>query len=194
MALPENQLSSMPVVGAYLSPDDRPYSPLVDYELGGVALNDPSQGLMVKVWQVFMDGNDVMVGPEGGFAEYIFTAPGITELALAFDQNMHATIAFTQNGVVKLRWFDSSVPGFVITDFAGARSPRLCMDDKRAMESNANDIIFGYIRNGSLYYRQQRDRYSIERLLASNVASNGSSGVLEKIGMTDRNRIQFVVR
>jgi hypothetical protein len=47
-------------------------------------------------------------------------------------------------------------------------------------------VIFAYIRGDALYYRQQRDRYQQERLLAGSVP-----GALNKIGMNAENRFQF---
>ena len=51
MSLPAGGLSSSVVAADLLEPDNwRRPSLLVDYELGGVALNDPSQGLQVQPW------------------------------------------------------------------------------------------------------------------------------------------------
>jgi len=74
-----------------------------------------------------------------------------------------------------------------ITNFGSSvSSPKLTMDDKRESQSASNDIIFAYVKSGSLYYRQQRDRFQTEYFLRSGVAK------LKKIGMNDKLRLQFL--
>lgn len=188
MSLPNNSLSLTPQPAAFLSPDSLVSSRLVDRERGGIALNDPSQGLNVRDWSAYLVGNDITVAVESGPSSVIITRPNVETLSLAFDQNMRATIAYTQAGVSKLWWFDTNAGMMVDTTFAGATYPRLCMDDKRTLEVGASDIILAYLRDGGLYYRQQRDRFQIERLLQSGIASYLR---LRNIGMHAGNRLQF---
>ena len=61
MALPDNVLSTTPVVGNYLSPDNRTRQLLVDYELGGADLNDTTQGSDYQTWTLTYDEPDVIV-------------------------------------------------------------------------------------------------------------------------------------
>ena len=195
--IPENRLSSTPVVAELYAPDDREVdSPLLDYELGGVALQDASEGLRVKEWTCYADGvtgNVYLVAP-GVFDTLVFTAPGISELSLAFDQNMRPFIAYVQVGQAKFRWYDTVTGQNVITTLdPGDRNPRCCMDDKRPEQTaqGSNDIILAYTRAGSLYYRQQRDRYEVERLLTSDLPG---AGRLLRVGMAKNLRLHFVFR
>lgn len=191
MALPLNQLSSTPVPSLFLAPDSRlRLSLLADYELGGVALFDASQGLMVQVWEVrVVSGTTIQVKPEAGATwTDVTTDTAITEVALAFDQNMRPTVAYVAGGVAKLYWFDSLAVAFVTTFFAGASSPVVTMDDKRALEMTANDVLFFYIIAGTVYYRQQRDRYTIERSLG--VVPAGATR-FKRWGMGDALRLQL---
>ncbi len=52
--IPGNKLSSQSIVTEFLHPDELfDYCrQVVDYEIGGVALNDPSQGFFVRVWRL----------------------------------------------------------------------------------------------------------------------------------------------
>ena len=50
MAFQDNRLSSVIVADHFLEPDDLETYPLLVYELGGVGLNDPSEGLRYQVW------------------------------------------------------------------------------------------------------------------------------------------------
>lgn len=161
--------------------------PLIDYEMGGVALNNPSQGLWVQLWRVRVDGDVVYLGPDGGTEQPAFIRAGITEVALAFDQNMQPVIAFVQAGQAWLWWFDSTAPGMVFTQIAGAINPRLTLDDKRPGQVGNSDVILAYIRAGSLYTRQQRDRYQIETLEEASPPCGG----LACIAMSTGNRLQF---
>lgn len=192
--IPMGRLSTTLVYAPFLAPDDvDPPNEFIDYELGGRALNDASEGLQVHTWTASFDsisaGNVSLAAP--GFPEtVIFTAPGITEISLAFDQNMRPFFAYVQDGQAKFRWYDTVVGTNVITNLNVADQwPRCCMDDKRDMQTSqgTNDIILAYVRAGNLYYRQQRDRFEVEYLLYTGVV-----GRLVRVGKNIFNRLQFM--
>lgn len=192
MSMPGNALSSEPVQAAHLPPDNRDRKDLLlDFELGGIALNDPSQGLQVQPWEAWSDGASVWVAPSPGRTPttLLLTGSGITEVALSFDQNMRPTVAFVEAGLAKLFWFDASVSGMVTTTYAGASSPMLTLDDKRAIATltGTSDVLFFYLLSGSLCYRQQRDRFAIERVLG---AVPPTSTRINRVGMGANNRVQ----
>lgn len=186
--LPEDRSSSISFGGIYLPPDERNTSPLVDYEIGGLAINNAAGGLMQRVWKSWVDGVNVMLQPEGGEPILLFTAVDITELALAFDQNMQWSIGYIQAGLLKLRWFDSLAGGYTTSVFTTARNPRMTLDDKRPQTLSRSDVILAYLRDNSLYYRQQRDRFLIERELRDNIYPGMR---LKSIGMNKNLRLQF---
>ena len=92
------------------------------------------------------------------------------------------------NGRIYLRWYDSQAAQYVTTDFGLGKNPRLTLDDKRQTQIGNSDVIFAYIRDGSVYYRMQRDRFQTEYQIASGLAS---SLVLRNIGMATNWRLQF---
>lgn len=185
--MPENMLSTTPVPGDFLYPDNFEYHALRDYEWGGIGLQDPSLGLFVQVWVLSLDGADVVVEAPNTAPTTLFTGDGITELSLAFDHNMNPFVAFVQNGVARYWWFDTLTSNQVLSDLPiGSTNPRAAHDDKRYLERNTSDIILAYVRAGSLYMRMQRERYTIEYELATGVLFP-----LQKIGMSDKNRLQF---
>jgi hypothetical protein len=190
MAMPLNQLSPEPIVGTFLEPDGRTrVSLLVDYEMGGVAIGDPSQGLQVQVWECRVDAGVIQTRPEsGGSWTNITSDTDITEVALAFDQNMQPTVAYMAGGVAKLYWYDGSLPGYVTSSITGATSPRVTMDDKRPMQVGLNDVLLFYFMNGRIKHRRQRDRYITEYDLAP--VPLGMSQI-KQWGMTAVNRIQL---
>ena len=195
MALPENQLSVSAVPAPFVGARSLPITPIVDYEDGGIAISDPSRGLLYQRWRaiLFRPGEPdsyVQLDAREVAPFTLVELPNITEISIAFDQLMRPTLAFVRNGIAYLRWFDS-VPGQYVTDEIGAGiiTPRVSMDDKRFLATNGyqlNDVILAYVRDGNLYYRQQRDRFLVERLLAEGVKP------LIKIGFSRGLRFQFM--
>jgi hypothetical protein len=190
--MPLDRLSTEPTPAAYKSPDsiDRP-NKLTDYELGGIALQDPSAGLEYQKWTARADKitGDVFLRAEEVPEALLFTAPGVTDLSLAFDQNMRPFIAYVQNGRAKYRWYNTVLGANEIVELDVAdRTPKCCMDDKRPwpVGQGDNDIILAYLRDGALYYRQQRDRFEVERLLKVDAGTR-----LIKVGMNVDRRLQF---
>lgn len=187
--IPGNELSSETV------PRDFAYEPvqrtslLVDYEMGGVALNDPSQGMLVRLWTAEVRfGSRIYILAEGveESLQYIATAI-ITEINFTFDQNMRPFIAMVEGGVAKFLWFDPVESQQVKTELpAFSRDPRCSLDDKRSFALSTSDIILAYVRNNNLYFRLQRDRYLVEYLL-----KEGVIGSLLFIGMNEGQRFQF---
>ncbi|KWV45083.1 hypothetical protein [Stenotrophomonas maltophilia] len=185
--IPTGGLSNTPQPAPFSERVNSTLQPLIDYEMGGRAINDTSAGLQYQLWRVRVDEDVVYLGPDGGNEQPAFIRPGITEVALAFDQNMQPVIAFTQGGQAWLWWFDGTVPGMVFTSILGAVNPRVTLDDKRRGQTSSSDVILAYLRAGSLYYRQQRDRYLTEYLLTANPPCGG----LATLCMSTGGRLQF---
>jgi hypothetical protein len=194
VALPLNSFPLSGVEAPLLAPDDlrRPSSLLVDYERGGVAYQDPSQGLDVRNWTADKQGDTVRVYPSDtpGSPISLFTETGITSISLAFDQNMNAAIAYTANGTAKLYWYDPVIENYnVFVIGGGASSPVVCHDDKRdfVVLTGGSDVLLFYIRADKFYYRQQRERYTVERELG-NIPFPGA--FIVKAGMNGVRRVQ----
>ena len=197
MALPDNQLSTAAAPGPFAGAGALPITQWVDYEDGGIALQDASKGLLYQVWTARIERNkttgddEIWVGAESVDKFLVHTAANITEVSLAFDRNMNLAVAYVQGGTAYLYWYDTTVPGYVTTNLGtDVVTPRVTHDDKRDGRGGSSDIILAYIKNGNLYYKQQRDRYETERLLQASV---GSDGII-KVGMSRQNRLQFLLR
>lgn len=187
--LPDGTLSTTPMIGNFLFPDSLTTSPLVDYEMGGVALNDPSLGLLYQRWTLTVDGGDFVATPDSGAAQIVISVSGaITTASLAFDRNMRAYLAYTLDGVAHLYWYDTAISDFADMTLPGATFPRITHDDKRELQNASSDIILAYLLNGDLRYRQQRDRFQTEYVLAA-----APVGRLRNVGMSDINRLQFEI-
>lgn len=189
--IPENRLSTTNLPAQYLYPDVLIPTKLVDYELGGVALNDASEGLRVKTWTGTTDGKNVYLEADGVPKTKVFGVTGtISEISIAFDQNMRPFVAFVEDGQAKYYWYDSLVSDVAISDLsATARNPRACTDDKRETQTLSNDIILAYLDGTELSIRMQRDRYTVEYVLG-NVTPDAA---LTRVGMHRENRLLFEV-
>jgi len=189
MALPELRLASAivpsTVVGARgIGRNDY----LVDYEDGGIALSDSSQGLLYQVWTARVEGGQVYLSAEE-VPEDVYYQGGenITEVSLTFDQNMRVTMAIVEGGEPYLIWFNSQVGTEVKTHYPGIKNPRVILDDKRKWQSSTSDVLFFYIKqsDGTLCMRQQRDRYEVEYVLATGLKE------LYNVGFSSSLRILF---
>ena len=190
MAIPEDRASTASVAGNILPPNDRFRPDNVSYHIGGVGISDASKGLEYQVWVAVADDHSVTVFPESDPSNsqvFVTGATKINRIALAFDQNMRPVITYVDDGLTKLFFYDTAAQGYSTNEYPGASSPFCVMDDTRdvATLTGTNDVLFFYI-DGGLKYRQQRDRYLIERTL-----SPISGGRIARVGMTDKLRLQI---
>ena len=193
MAIPEGRMSTTPVPGNWLPPDDRERTLLEDWEQGPTAIQDTSQGLNFQVWHLTYVPNDFILTPQTvGNPVVVHTAPSVTQCTCAFDQNANIAISYMQAGIAKLYWFDTQVGQYVITSSAtGAVSPALTLDDKRDITTSSSDILLWYTKQQpdssySLFMRRQRDRYENEIFMANPVWP-----FIWKLGMNDGLRVQL---
>lgn len=193
---PPNEFSTVPRPGTFLSPDDAERDLLQDFEYGGIGINDPSQGLRVKVWSAFYTKatKEVRLRTlDGAVNSLIFSVNNLTELSFAFDQNMQPAFAYMQDGVMRFRWFDSVPATIVTTQYAGATSPFVTLDDKRRERTGESDILLAYLRAGGAYYRLQRERFAVEHAIPVTIPADGVSRITN-FGMTDKNRVELLIQ
>jgi hypothetical protein len=141
-------------------------------------------------WDLQLFGNDVIISAANWPPTVLFSKALITEISLAFDQNMNPFVAFVENDVAKFWWFDTVAGMTVFSNLpAGSTTPRCCLDDKRETQTNSSDIILAYVNAGNLYFRMQRDRYGVEYLLKTGVI-----GGVKRLGVSTVNRLQFYMQ
>lgn len=187
------------IQGQWLYPDNRVFSTeLVDMEMGGVAIQDPSLGLQVQPWLGYWDSTTATAylhpDPDSGTTSpiAIFTDTGIIEFSFAFDQNMRWITATRKAGdIAQLRWYDSTVEAYVTTTYTGVSTLKLCHDDKRAFQVNLgnSDVIFTYLSGGLLRWRLQRDRFLTQYTKATPTFSGNFK--ISHFGMSTKNRLQW---
>lgn len=190
MSLPNNTLSNLKDFREWLYTYPAEFNARVDFEIGGVAIGDTSQGMENTIWKASYEGSNVKLGKFGETSQIMFTVPNLVRLALAFDQNMNPCYAWENgaDGYVNLMFFDSQISAYTTVTFYGITSPCLTLDDHRSSFSGSSDIIFAYLKDGQICYRQQRDRYEIERVLT---AEPQNLEILERVGMDSSYRLQF---
>lgn len=186
--LPQNAISEPAYSAAFLEPDSNPYLALTDYEKGGVGISNASQGRLVRNWTCFVDGVDVYVAPAEDLATrtLILSGSDITTVSVAFDTNMNVALAYMRAGVLNLYWYDTLVGHYVTTSYPDCTSGRVGTDEKRPSLEAISDVIFAYVLGDVLYWRQQRDRYTVEY-----TAGPAGGAQLTRIGMSVLNRFQF---
>lgn len=177
--------------GHHLTPDDVPYDRLLDFELGGVAVSDPSQGLLGYTWSCRAVGDSIQLrrGADSWAELTTFHTP--YELGFTFDQNMRPLVALaTRDKHLSLYWYDPVAAGYVVTAIGHGRSPRMTMDDKRPFAGAQSDALLAYIKGKQLVYRMQRDRFLVEYPVLGDVPGHAK---LKHFGMCDNLRVQFTV-
>lgn len=194
MAVIGNRLSSQVVNAPWIPPDDFDRDLDEDRERGPIALNDPSEGIRYQDWHLSysLGSGEFTVTPQTvGSPSVVLTVPNVSQCSLAFDQNGHVNIAYTENGQAKLYWYDTmaGMHTTLVLPF-GSVTPTICMDDKRERQSGSNDILLFYTREVAgiikLFHRMQRERYISEHLYL-----NGAPPYIYKLGMHNALRVKI---
>lgn len=187
--------SSEPVVGVIYSPDNMPKRPTIDFELGGVGLQDTSQGLRVQQWRAWFDryAGGVFVESQNTPPTIIFEQSGIVWLSFCFDQNMRWSAVYTlHDGLSYMRWYNSAVGAYEITELDdGVVTPYLSLDDKRESQGANNDIVLAYIKNQTVILRVQRERFTIPHVWEENIPKDW---IIRNFGMANKLRLQMEIR
>lgn len=159
---------------------------LIAHSFGPIQVGDNTQGALNRVWRVRSVGADVFLERQANVSSYdpptlLFSmaAPYPEEVDLAFDQNGQFVVTCQRptgvDGVpqVWLYWFNSLVGEFQFSNFGNGRNPRILLDDGN-VSATWSDVLLFYMNDaaGSLAYRQQRDRYQTEYLIAAVPAAN----------------------
>jgi|NOAtaT_7_FD_contig_31_6571127_length_3878_multi_5_in_0_out_0_6 hypothetical protein len=196
MALPSNKIVEEITPSPFLFPDDLAYTEIVRYELGGVSIGDGSQGLQKDAWSSRYDsstGGIYLKNMRTEIETLVITVANVIRLSFSFDSNMRPVIAYsTGEGDSFFYWYDSTIANYNTTQLPSDSIDLVVThDDKRRIGQQANysDVLIFYLRNDRLYYRQQRDRYTVERQIAT--LSEGSH--LKHAGMCRDLRIRFEI-
>lgn len=158
----------------------------VDYEWGGVRIRDTSQGLMSHLWTGIYEGSTLSLS-NGVVRHNINIGLNVRSMSFCFDQNMNPAVVYVRNGVGYLYWYDPVAAAQVTLqlDYV-VEYPQITLDDHRASQVGASDIILSYIRDDKLYCRIQRERYLQEHFL-----EDVPNRRLKQVGMTANYRLRW---
>lgn len=186
------------LLGRFEYPDNISSSnSLIDYEMGGIALQDTSQGLKYQAWKGYWNPTDstAYIQPldESAPPVSIFTEAGdVEDFSFTFDQNMRWTaVTRKSDNTVKFRWYDSVPGAYVMTSYTGINSVKLALDDHRATQVNggSSDIILTYILGGNVCWRIQRDRFLTQYVHPSLVLA--ANAQITHFGLSNKLRLQW---
>ncbi len=186
--IPANAFTPTPNSSAFISPYNLAYTPLSQTVLGGTAIGDGAAGRQVKNWTATFTGSAIEVAAVGDAPSFTLAVTDVQSVSLAFDNNMGVVLAWMTTGGANLYYFNTVTSSYTTEFFSGVTSCRVVVDDAREFNTANSDVIFGYTKAGSLYWRQQRDRYQIERLIGTTTKK------LKRMGPNTLNRLQFELR
>lgn len=192
MTLPKDQqLSTEPVRAAFIGGRSGGVTALKDYEEGPIALQNPSRGLMYQTWRTrVVQGEVLLSGRYTPEIKLTDLGSDVEEISFSFDRSGRHIMVYVQAGVTKMHWYNTQTAEYEIRTFGSEfKTPKLFHDDKRDVAATTSDVLFFYIRSGKLYYRQQRDRYDNEYLLATVPPGRG----IKKVGMLSNWRIGIML-
>lgn len=189
--IPNHTFTVLPVPSPYLWGAEIRSTAVESWEQGGVGISDPSGGLTYQLWhgRLELPTGTVLLSAPNTPEFVLYSEAGITQMDFSFDQNMKPCLAFTKNGHCFFWWYNTVNLQYETIDLGpDARTPVVLMDDKRDLLLGTSDIILFYLRSGRLYYREQRDRFTIE--YDSTIA--GINRIL-RVGFTEGLRVQLMV-
>jgi len=161
-----NSFSTNTNPGPYNNYGVAPYVPFAvkSVTIGPVALNDASEKLNNRFWATYFDpsSKNIILDDLLGTTTVIINEPlGVKRIGLAFDQNANDTYSWiTNTGILMLRFFDGA--NDTVLNLGTAQDCVITMDMKYQPGNSSSDILLFYIRSGAIFYRIQRDKYSIE--------------------------------
>lgn len=194
--IPGDRFSSQPHRGKFLNPWSRDRR--VSYHMGPVRVEDTSQGLLAKMWTLRAEGGDAVLSAEGVEPfDLLKRGADLESITLSFDQNARPCACFEEQGGggAFLYWYDPIEADMVVAPLeAGSTTPRLTLDDARQFNIANSDIILGYVRDGLVRYRRQRDRFTVEYTPTEGEGGPPvSARLLQHITMNDKLRLEFIV-
>lgn len=190
--IPHNTLVLTDRYTRLVEPESFKKTGLVDYEKGGVALGDSSEGLNKYDWTFKVVNKTQGVLSREGFPEtivYEFSTKPI-DVAFCFDQSMNLVLAWqTSDFEIMLRTYNFNNGSYFNRSFGNGKCPRLTLDEKRKELISNSDIIFAYITDNALQYRVQREGYNVAHIVEENMLP---SQRLARIGVQSF-RLQMVL-
>ncbi|QYW08446.1 hypothetical protein [Pseudomonas phage L5] len=146
----------------------RDISDVLDFCDGGVAIQDPSEGLFVRVWRTMLRNDGTYLGWEDGTNEVRIgdgIDAGISTISLDFDSNMNYVFVFVRaDKTGALSYFNVQQGRRIIVELGQVDYAKVALDDKRPGATAWAQVIVPYTRGGNMYVRTQNENYTQEHL------------------------------
>jgi hypothetical protein len=186
--IPGNVISAIPDVSNFIYLNNEHYNPLISKTMGGTDIGNGTDGREIKVWEARWNDGVVSVGVKN-FINPQFTLPvaDILSISLAFDANMGIVLGWRTATTGVLYYFDSLTHGYTTLSISNITSCGVFIDDPRQETSSTSDVIFAYTLNNKLFYRVQRERYTVEHFVGNTTKR------LIKVGLNELKRLQFAL-
>lgn len=114
----------------------------------------------------------------------------VSEISFTFDKQMLPIVAYIQEKVCKIYFFDSSLNTYNTIEIPEAVTPKVALNSIRTFHIEDSNVVLGYVKNEKLLcIRLQQDRYSKEIV----VKEFANKIKLFNIGYADTNRFQYEV-
>lgn len=177
----------------YLSPDGVVRNNLLeDFEYGPKNIYDVSKGLSFKIWRIWTTGTSIFLSPanDPNDVTIITSDVNITEVSLAFSLVGQPFIAYKTTTQTKLYYYNPLSAGYETIVIGDATSPMLTHDNKDNRFTD-HDVMLFYIRNLVVYYRLQKERFTIEH--SSGVTVSKAYSRISNVGLTSDGRLRISI-
>lgn len=165
MSIAALTLTPNPMQGTFLYTVRAERDQLIDFEQGGIALNDGSQGTDVQLWSgIYLDGGFQLSAPTVP-PTIVYSTPNVTRFAFSFDQNMQPVLAWQDPSGAHVRFY-ANTGHFQIQDLeAGAVNVCMSADSNNPLDVNIRNVILAYNVGDSLNARVQVESYADAHVL-----------------------------
>lgn len=191
--IPNNQWTNEPAATSpLLPPHNTPRTEaLYARDLGPVSLEDTSQGLDIKVWELrYTNSEFIILDTTTSVATSLFSDVGVSWVSLTFDQNGRPFVAYIKSGFVYARWYDPTESEYTIQNLGESQRCFCILDARSPTLIPSSDIIVAYTRDGGLYWRQQRDRFLIEYYTGYSIPPDN---IIAGFGVQDNGRLGLLL-
>lgn len=117
-------------------------------------------------WQFEYVAGDVVIymynGTEWEYHSILLSIAACKKISGTFDQNGRPLVFFDTGTELRLWWYDPVLGSTTTTVFGVGTYPFATFDIKYGVDTEYSDVLLFYMRDGGIYYRMQRDRYSVE--------------------------------
>jgi hypothetical protein len=147
---------------------------------GSLELGVGDTGINAGDWTGRVDAGVLVITSPLGVETSVISVGVIESITFAFDRTMRPTVCWnTKLNGAYLYWFNSLSAAYETLHLPTVRNAMVAHDDTRDWSSASSDVLLAYQVEDLVCYRQQRDRYQIEYVIAVGIEKPN----IKKFGM-----------